>query len=104
MIAYRASSARGWLPARDGSGWWEAGVNLLGCIFFGIAAIAGYLVPATGSMIDLAAANWNTSLGAACFEACALATLFTGRTVKSPRFRRLRRLEHEVAQDVERLV
>ena len=104
VIAYRASERRGWLPKREGSGWWEAGVNLLGCIFFGIAAIAGYLVPATGTMIDLAAANWNTALGAACFEACALATLFTGRTVKSPRFPRLRRLEHEVAQDVERLV
>ena len=104
VIAYRASERRGWLPKREGSGWWEPGVNLLGCVFFGIAAIAGYLVPATGTMIDLAAANWNTAAGAACFEACALATLFTGRTVKSPRFPRLRRLEHEVAQDVQRHV
>jgi len=47
----------------------------LGCIFFGISAVAGYVVPAHGSMIDLAAANWNTSLGAACFLACALAGL-----------------------------
>jgi len=29
----------------------------------------------TGSMLDLAAANWNTSLGAACFLACAVDTL-----------------------------
>jgi hypothetical protein len=27
-------------------------------------------------MLDLAWANWNTSLGAACFLACAVATLF----------------------------
>ncbi len=104
VIAYRASERHGWLPRRDAPGWWEAGVNLLGCIFFGIAAVAGYLVPATGSILNLAAANFNTAAGAACFEACALATLLTGRTIKSPHFRRLRRLEHAVAQDVERLV
>ena len=28
-------------------------------------------------MLDQAAANWNTSLGAACFLACALDTLRT---------------------------
>jgi hypothetical protein len=102
-IAYRASPRRGWLPARRGSGWWEPSINLLGCIFFGISAVAGYVVPSTGSMIDLAAANWNTVLGAACFLTCALATLFTGRTLKSPRLR-LHELEHEVKRDVEQIV
>ena len=66
VIAYRASGGDGWQPA----------VNLLGCVFFGIAAIAGYVVPSSGSLLDLAAANWNTSLGAACFLSCALASLF----------------------------
>jgi len=98
FIAYRASARRGWLPVRGGQGWWEPAVNLLGCIFFGIAAVAGYVVPSTGSMLDLAAANWNTALGAACFLACALATLMTGRTTKAPRFHRLRALEHEVEE------
>jgi hypothetical protein len=74
-IAYHASTRHGWLPARGGRGWWQPAVNLLGCVFFGISAVAGYVVPKTGSMLDLAAANWNTSLGAACFLACALATL-----------------------------
>ncbi|HEY7629124.1 MAG TPA: hypothetical protein VH817_00390 [Thermoleophilaceae bacterium] len=97
VIAYRASARHGWLPAREGPGWWEAGVNLAGCIFFGISAIAGYVVPSKGTMLDLAAANWNTALGAACFLACALATLLSGRSFK---FRRLHRLE----QEVERLV
>ncbi len=78
-IAYAASARRGWLPERSGTGWWQPGVNLLGCIFFGISAIAGYVVPSSGSIVDLAAANWNTSLGAACFLACALATLATSR-------------------------
>jgi hypothetical protein len=65
VIAYRARRPHDWQPL----------VNLLGCVFFGISAVAGYVVPATGSIIDLAAANWNTCLGAACFLACALATL-----------------------------
>ena len=76
-------------PLRGDPGWWEPLVNLLGCVFFGIAAVAGYVVPSSGSMLDLAAANWNTALGAACFLACALATLRTGRTAKAPRLRRL---------------
>jgi hypothetical protein len=44
-----------------------AGINLAGCIFFGISAVASYVVPDTGSILDLAAANWNTALGALCF-------------------------------------
>ena len=95
-IAYRASARHGWLPARGQPGWWEPAINLLGCIFFGISAIAGYLVPSTGSLLNLAAANWNTALGAACFLTCALATLRTGRTHKSPRLQRLHKLEHAV--------
>jgi hypothetical protein len=74
-IAYAASPRRGLKPVRTGPGWWQPGVNMLGCIFFGIAAVAGYVVPAKGSVLDLAASNLNTSLGAACFLACALWTL-----------------------------
>jgi hypothetical protein len=100
-IAYRASARHGWRPVRGGPGWWEPSVNLLGCILFGIAAVAGYVVPAKGSVLAQAAANWNTSLGAACFLACALFTLRTGRTSKSPRLPRLRRLERAVERDAE---
>jgi hypothetical protein len=103
-VAYRASARHGWLPARGAPGWWEPSINLLGCVFFGISAVAGYLVPSTGSMIDQAAANWNTALGAACFLACAVATLLTGRTLKSLRLRRLHGLEHAVEHDVKRAV
>jgi hypothetical protein len=65
VIVYRAASRR----------WWQPAVNLLGSVFFGISAVAGYVVPSHGSVLDLAAANWNTSLGAACFLACAAGTL-----------------------------
>jgi hypothetical protein len=64
-IAFVAASRR----------WWQPSVNLLGCVFFGVSAVAGYVVPATGSMVDLAAANWNTAAGAACFLACALGVI-----------------------------
>ena len=101
-IAYHASDRHGWAPVRTGPGWWEPLVNLLGCVFFGVSAVAGYVVPATGSMIDLAAANWNTSLGAACFLACAVATLRSGRTTKSPRLRRLHRIERAVEHEIAR--
>jgi len=40
VIAYRASRRRGWLPMRDERGWWEAAVNLLGCLLFAISAIS----------------------------------------------------------------
>lgn len=55
--------------------WWAPTINLLGCVFFGASAVAGYVVPTTGSMIDLAAANWNTAAGATCFLACAVGAL-----------------------------
>jgi hypothetical protein len=71
-IVYAASARHGWRPARCGRGWWMPLVNLLGCVLFGISAVAGDIVPATGSMIDLGAVNWTTSAGAACFLACAL--------------------------------
>jgi hypothetical protein len=84
LIAYAASPRHGLLPARGADGWWQPGVNLLGCIFFGIAAVAGYVVPTTGSMLDLAAANWTTAAGAACFLVCAVAGL-VGRDDAEPR-------------------
>jgi hypothetical protein len=89
---------------RGDAGWWQPAVNLLGCVFFGISAVAGYVVPSTGSMLDLAAANWNTSLGAACFLACALDTLHTGRTSKVSLHTRIHELEHELEADARRVL
>jgi hypothetical protein len=44
-----------------------ATVNLVGSVFFGIAAVASFVVPSTGSTVDLAAANLFTALGGVCF-------------------------------------
>ncbi len=103
-IAYRASPRHGWLPTRGGAGWWQPAINLLGCVFFGVSAVAGYVVPSTGSMISQAAANWNTALGAACFLACAVDTLRTGEVSKMPALRRVRELEHVLESHIQRIV
>lgn len=106
-IAYRASPRRawnGWLPARGGTGWWQPAVNLLGCIFFGISAVAGYIVPSTGSMLSQAACNWNTALGAACFLACALDTLITDVASKMLGIHSLRELEEDLNRDIRRAI
>jgi hypothetical protein len=58
--------------ARPGREWKAAAVNLAGCVLFGVSAVASYVVPSTGSMLDLAAANWSTALGALCFLVGAL--------------------------------
>lgn len=52
-----------------------ATANLVGSVAFGIAAIAAYWVPTTGSVLDLAAANAFTALGGLCFLAGALLLL-----------------------------
>ena len=105
-IAYRPSPRHRWhrsLPRRTGEGWWQPVVNLLGCIFFGISAVAGYVVPTSGSMLDLAAANWNTSLGAACFLACAIDTLRSDRASKTRLRDELRAFEQHLERDVRRV-
>lgn len=55
-----------------------ATANLVGSIAFGIAAIAAFWVPSTGSVLDLAAANSFTALGGLCF--------FVGAVLLLPRW------------------
>jgi hypothetical protein len=57
---------------RPSTEWRIAALNLAGSVAFGISAVAAFIVPSTGSELDLAAANWTTALGAACFLAGAL--------------------------------
>ena len=52
-----------------------ATVNLVGSVAFGIAAVASYVVPDTGSALDLAGANIFTALGGLCFLTGALLLL-----------------------------
>jgi hypothetical protein len=75
VLAYRVATGPHLLPVRRDRDWTMAAVNLAGCILFGISAVASYVVPSSGSILDLAAANWTTGLGAACFFAGALMIL-----------------------------
>jgi len=52
-----------------------ATANLVGSVAFGIAAMAAYWAPTSGSVLDLAAANSFTALGGLCFLAGALLLL-----------------------------
>jgi hypothetical protein len=74
-LAYRVATGPRLRPVRRDRGWTMAAVNLAGSVFFGISAVASYVVPSSGSVLDLAAANWTTALGAACFFAGALMLL-----------------------------
>jgi hypothetical protein len=75
LLAYAATCGgvfRRWPRTRPGA---IAAWNLLGCVAFGISAIGAYLVPDTGDVVDLAAANVGTSFGALCFLIGALLLL-----------------------------
>ena len=69
-------------PHRDAT-WWSAAIQFAGTLFFNLSTgdvlrsdlsthqedrlVASYIVPDTGSILDLAAANWTTALGGLCF-------------------------------------
>ena len=75
LLAYRVANGPGLRPARRDRNWRMAAVDLVGCVLFGISAVAAFVVPSSGSVLDLAAANWTTALGAACFFAGAMMLL-----------------------------
>lgn len=97
-IFYLSSPRRGLLPRRRHEGWWEPAINLLGCVLFGISAIGAYATGRANVPISAGVANWTTAGGAACFLACALMACGLGKTLKAPRMRRLRQLEHDLVE------
>jgi hypothetical protein len=79
-ICFLVASWLAWRVGRDRI----AVLNLVGSVFFGISAVAGYVVPSTGDTLDLAAANLTTVLGALCFLAGALLLLPRSRPGRPP--------------------
>lgn len=67
QLAYAEAGHRwiSWHP-RD-RGWQIAALNMLGSIFFGISAIAGWIVPSSGDLLDAALDTSGTFWGAICF-------------------------------------
>jgi hypothetical protein len=102
VLLYLSAPRAGWRPRRQAAGWWEPPVNLLGCVLFGVSAVAGYAIRSSGRLIDLTAANWTTTLGAACFLAIALAAMIAGMTFKVPRLSRLVAFERTLARELDR--
>lgn len=100
-IFYLSSPRRGLLPRPDHKGWWEAAVNLLGCVLFGISAVTGYATGHPGAPVSTGITNWTTTLGAVCFLGVALTACGLGVTLKAPRLRQLCGLAREVADAVE---
>jgi hypothetical protein len=63
-----AEAGHAWFSWRPQSmGWRIAALNLLGSVFFGISAIAGWVQPATGDLLDAALDSQGTFWGAICF-------------------------------------
>ena len=67
-VCFLVASALAWREDRDRI----AALNLVGSVFFGVSALASYVVPDTGDELALGAANFTTVLGALCFLAGAL--------------------------------
>jgi len=53
-------------------------VNLVGCLAFGVSALAAFVVPSSGSEVDVTLANATTSFGALAFLVGALLLLPEG--------------------------
>jgi hypothetical protein len=67
-----------WRPREVG--WWIAWLNMVGSIAFMVSAVAAYVLPKTGSTIDVNVADKGTFVGAVCF--------FLGALLMIPAWRR----------------
>jgi YrhK-like protein len=56
-----------WCLHRDDSEWWIAAANLLGSVFFMLAAIGAFVLPSADDLLDASLVNSGTFLGAVCF-------------------------------------
>jgi hypothetical protein len=66
----------GWAAWRPRSwSWWITLANLIGSVAFGISAVAGYINPDTGQLLNAERSNLGTFIGAVCFLAGALLLL-----------------------------
>lgn len=76
-IAFLVASWLAYREVRDnwggrpehGSEWWITILNLTGSVAFGISAIGAYVVPDNGELLNAAASNGGTFIGALCFLA-----------------------------------
>ncbi len=79
-VCFLVASGLAWVAERGFISW----INLAGSVAFGIAGGASYFVPDTGDVLDLAAANFTTVVGALCFLAGAVGMLAEERRARIP--------------------
>lgn len=66
-LAYREVVQNWRGEPEHGGEWWITVLNLVGSVAFGISAIGAYVVPDNGELLNAAAANGGTLIGALCF-------------------------------------
>jgi hypothetical protein len=66
-VAVYAVCHKPWCVDRTVPEWWVVVANLLGSVFFMLAALAAFVLPSTGDLLDASLANSGTFLGALCF-------------------------------------
>jgi hypothetical protein len=80
---FLVASALAWFEVSHGWGswqpksisWWIPFANLIGSVAFGVSAVAAYVVPDTGKLLDVELSNLGTFVGALCFLGGALLLL-----------------------------
>jgi hypothetical protein len=58
---------RAWCWRDRSVSWWIVVLNLTGSIAFGVAAIAAFVLPTTGELLNITLVNIGTFVGAVCF-------------------------------------
>ena len=82
-VCFLVASALAWFEVSHGWGswqprslsWWIPLANLIGSVAFGVSAVAAFVVPATGALLDVELSNLGTFIGALCFLGGALLLL-----------------------------
>ncbi len=60
--------SHGWSSWQPGNvSWWIATANLVGSVAFGVSAVAAFVVPATGKLLNVELSNLGTFVGSLCF-------------------------------------
>lgn len=68
-LAWWDACGRWWAVRSDDTDWWIAAINYLGSIAFMASALAAYVLPTTGEVLNIAVVNVGTFAGALCFFA-----------------------------------
>ncbi len=71
-LAIQATTHREGLWDPEARNWWSTWLNMAGSVAFGASAIASYVVPSSGEMLNAQWVNLGTFVGAICFLVAAL--------------------------------